>query len=87
MNYAQAVSDALDQLDRTPFGDMEKALDKIADLALKASLERGCMVQVLQESRLQIEYLHSIFRETGSGNTVLAKIQDVLNGLSGIKEF
>lgn len=37
MNYAQAVCDALDELDRTPFGDMGKALDKISDLAVKSA--------------------------------------------------
>lgn len=37
MNCAQAVCDALDELDRTPFGDMGKALDKISDLAIKSA--------------------------------------------------
>lgn len=37
MNYAQAICDALDALDRTPFGDMGKALDRIADLAAKSA--------------------------------------------------
>ena len=32
----------------------------------------------LREARSQIEYLHSKFRETGSGNQVLAHIDAVL---------
>lgn len=49
MNYAQAVCDALDDLDGTPFGRMGEALDKIADMALKASLEKKRMVAALEE--------------------------------------
>lgn len=34
---------------------------------------------VLAEAKLQIEYLHDKFGETGSGNAVLAKIERVLS--------
>lgn len=47
MNYAQAVCDSLDELDRTPFGDMGKALDKISDLAVK-SAQRTVKLEALR---------------------------------------
>lgn len=31
--------------------------------------------ELLAEARLQIEYLHDKFKETGSGNTVIARIR------------
>lgn len=34
---------------------------------------------VLQEAKLQIEYLHEKFGETGSGNQVLAQIEAALD--------
>jgi hypothetical protein len=38
----------------------------------------GEVVETLIEARNQIEYLHQKFRETGSGNTVIAKINYAL---------
>lgn len=37
----------------------------------------------LEEARLQIEYLHEKFSETGSGNNVLAKIDAALDKARG----
>jgi hypothetical protein len=54
MNYAQAICDALDQLDTTPFGQMGEALDKISDIALKATLERQKLVVALENVRALI---------------------------------
>lgn len=36
------------------------------------------MVEALKEAKLQIEYLHDKFNETGSGNSALAKIDAAL---------
>lgn len=37
------------------------------------------MAEVLQEAKMQIEYLHKKFQETGTGNSVCARINSVLN--------
>jgi len=39
--------------------------------------------EALEESSLQIEYLHGKFKQTGSGNAVLARIKQVLNTEKG----
>ena len=36
------------------------------------------LIDVLDEARIQIEYLHGKFRETGTGNSVLARIETTL---------
>lgn len=36
------------------------------------------LIDLLDEARLQIEYLHKKFKETGSGNNVLARIETEL---------
>jgi hypothetical protein len=36
--------------------------------------------EALREAKLQIEYLHGKFKETGSGNAVIAKIDAALEG-------
>jgi hypothetical protein len=36
------------------------------------------MVELLEEAQLQIEYLHNRFKETGSGNNVLSRIDALL---------
>jgi hypothetical protein len=41
------------------------------------------MLEALKESKLQIEYLHERFWETGSGNMVLAKIQSAIKLATG----
>ena len=42
----------------------------IAELNRASALE-----EALRESILQIEYMHRIFQETGSGNAVLARLK------------
>ncbi len=37
------------------------------------------LVRVLREAKIQIEYLHGKFKETGSGNNVLDQISTVLS--------
>ena len=44
--------------------------------ALRARVAR--LEEALSEARLQIEYLHGKFKETGSGNAVLARIDSAL---------
>ena len=51
----------------------------LAILALIAA-DRAGLVGLLAEAKLQIEYLHDKFKETGSGNAVLGKIDSALKG-------
>lgn len=44
----------------------------------KCEAERDKLAGVLREAKLQIEYLHEKFQETGTGNTILARIDAVL---------
>lgn len=60
-------------------GGDDKSKKKRGDL-MRAS---EAMYIVLKEAKLQIEYLHGKFKETGSGNQVLAKIESVLNQAEG----
>ena len=41
--------------------------------------DRDRLRAILAEARLQIEYLHEKFGETGSGNAVLARITEALS--------
>lgn len=41
------------------------------------------MYEALQEARLQIQYLHEKFQETGTGNAALAKIDAALSKAEG----
>lgn len=40
-------------------------------------------VEVLREAEQQIEYMHSRWRVTGSGNAVLARIRDAISKAEG----
>ena len=42
--------------------------------------ETAAMREALHEAKMQIEYLHDMFKATGSGNAVLAKIDTALKG-------
>lgn len=42
--------------------------------------ENARLRDVLREAKLQIEYLHGKFQETGSGNSTLQKIEFALCG-------
>jgi hypothetical protein len=44
------------------------------------------MYEALKEARLQIEYLHEMFQETGTGNAVLARISAVLSQATAKQE-
>lgn len=49
------------------------------DLARKHLQDKvDALTEVLHDARLQIEYLHDKFTATGTGNTVLARINAVL---------
>lgn len=54
-----------------PFSEDTKKVEK-----LENKLENA--VALLEECRLQIEYLHAKFRETGTGNKVLSDIDRFL---------
>ena len=41
------------------------------------------MYEALQEAKLQIEYLHEKFTVTGTGNTILSRIQQALDKADG----
>jgi len=44
------------------------------------------MYEALQQALLQINYLHGKFKETGSGNQVIARIQQALAKAEGTKQ-
>jgi hypothetical protein len=48
---------------------------------LYASPDTTSIIDVLIEARNQIEYLHGKFQETGSGNAVIAKLDDLRHKL------
>lgn len=55
----------------------------LANLASQARYVRAVnahddLVKALEEARLQIEYLHDKFQQTGTGNLVLARIEATL---------
>lgn len=56
-------------------GKRVRDLDE-AFCGVEAETER--LKDVLREARLQIEYLHEKFQETGSGNAVIAHINHAL---------
>lgn len=41
------------------------------------------LLEALQEAKNQIEYLHSKFQATGSGNAVISRIKGLLDGKKG----
>ena len=62
------------------YASREKAVIAIKSLIEKQQAETAAMREALHEAKLQIEYLHDMFKATGSGNAVLAKIDTVLKG-------
>lgn len=48
-------------------------------LIVKAVNSHDALVAMLEEARLQIEYMQSKFEPTGTGNAVLARIRHVLS--------
>lgn len=68
--YVRGSHDAL--TDNQEIKDMAGDIEEYAEQARRKERER--LIDVLHETRLQIEYLHGKFAETGSGNAVIAKI-------------
>ena len=58
---------------------------ELAEMRANANLicSAPLLLEALKEAQLQIEYLHEKFKATGTGNTVLARIQIVLNKAEG----
>lgn len=48
----------------------------------KLKKERDELLNHLREAKLQIEYLHDKFQETGSGNAVIFKIDSLLKSIT-----
>lgn len=63
----------------TAAGNREKDAAAAQELVQAANAYPG-LVAALQNARLQITYLHEKFKETGSGNQVLAQIDAALAG-------
>lgn len=57
--------------------EIDENEDDLKELCEKANMHDD-LVDVLRECKTQIEYLHSKFKETGSGNAVLAKIEKLI---------
>lgn len=53
---------------------------------LRRAKEYESLVDILDEARLQIEYLQKKFGETGSGNNILARIETALTPKTGSDE-
>ncbi|MFK4647174.1 hypothetical protein ABIF96_005748 [Bradyrhizobium ottawaense] len=60
--------------------------DANAAFIVKAVNNHEALVDRLKEARLQIEYMHSKFDETGTGNAVLARINATLSDVGGARE-
>lgn len=75
-------------------GDKKIDIDKMTDTHLRHALKfvitnklierektdiNPEVLAVLREAEDQIRYLHTKFQETGSGNSVLAKIKSIIN--------
>ena len=56
--------------------DRPDEAEQVANAYLIAAAPR--LYKALESARLQIEYLHEKFQETGSGNAVLAQINEAL---------
>lgn len=53
--------------------------DTLEDMNEAMAAEIEMLRATIHEAGLQIQYLHEKFRQTGSGNAVLAKIATVLD--------
>lgn len=62
--------------------DVARELDHAWSVAESEAEETAARIErlksVLSDAYLQIEYLHEKFQETGSGNAILVRINDVL---------
>lgn len=72
---SKALDYLRDQMDKVlagkPVRDLPEAFSGVDE-------EITRLREVLSDAYLQIDYLHGRFQETGSGNAVLARINDVL---------
>lgn len=73
-NYYQD-EDEFSERDLTSLGGLMG--DEIKELENKNSKLLDC----IQEAILEIEYLHNKFQETGTGNTVVAKLKAAIEDL------
>jgi len=62
-------------------GDLKLVVSEIIQaITAHEQAETAAMREALHEAKLQIECLHDMFKATGSGNAVLAKIDTALKG-------
>ena len=78
LDYFIRILNRMDGVATIRIGLCEFTASEIGEIADQAKEYRG-MALALKEAKLQIEYLHEKFGETGSGNAVLAKINRVLD--------
>lgn len=57
--------------------------EEIKDLKSRLLSMNKEVVDLLKEARNQIEYLHGKFQATGTGNAVIARIDEALEGKEG----
>jgi hypothetical protein len=60
--------------------DADALIEALNQKLAAAEAEKERLREALKESKLQIEYLHSKFSETGTGNAVLCRIDYALAG-------
>lgn len=65
---------------------LEKNAAIQAKLLADTARQRDALATMLEEARLQIEYMQSKFDQTGTGNAVLARINATLSVVGGARE-
>jgi hypothetical protein len=72
-----------DYADPPPYDEFESAdalIFEAADALSRLSEDKKRLEEALEESILQIEYLHGKFSETGTGTAVIASARSALKG-------
>jgi site-specific recombinase len=62
---------------------LKQKIERIEKERDEWKVKGGKMAEMLDEARLQIEYLHKRWQQTGSGNNVLSRIETALNAWNG----
>lgn len=68
--------------------DLERVKDEVTpvfELLLKATEQRDKLLDALTGAIVQIEYMHRKFQETGSGNGLIAKLEQLVAEVESTK--
>lgn len=78
MNYAQAVCDALDDLDGMPFGKINKALDNVSHLAIRSVNDFN---ELVRASKAALNYIENSESELGITLSSGEMLRDALRSM------